>query len=38
MAGFGFHPEALLEYAEAMTYYMSEASPAVAERFIAAHR
>lgn len=36
MAGYGFHPDALLEYAEAATYYLREASPGVAERFVAA--
>jgi len=32
----GFHPEALLEYAEATKYYLREASPQVAEAFIGA--
>jgi plasmid stabilization system protein ParE len=36
MAGYAFHPDALLEYAEATTYYLREASPEVAERFVAA--
>jgi plasmid stabilization system protein ParE len=35
MASYGFHPDALLEYAEATTYYLHEASPEVAERFVA---
>ena len=34
--GFGFHPEALVEFAETTTYYIGEASPRVAEKFIAA--
>ena len=33
---FGFHPEALLEYAEATEYYLRVASPSVADRFVAA--
>lgn len=33
---YGFHPEALFEYAEATTYYLEQASPRVAERFVAA--
>ncbi|CAN5570180.1 hypothetical protein BH20VER1_BH20VER1_18840 [soil metagenome] len=32
----GFHPEALLEYSEAATFYLREASPEVAEQFVAA--
>lgn len=36
MAGYGFHPDALLEYAEATTYYLSEVSADVATRFVAA--
>lgn len=36
MAAYAFHPEALLEYAEATTYYLREASPEVAEAFVAA--
>jgi toxin ParE1/3/4 len=36
MAAYGFHPEALLEYAEATNYYLRAASPGVAEAFIAA--
>lgn len=36
MARYGFHPEALIEYAAATTYYLREASPEVAERFVAA--
>ncbi len=35
MAAYGFHPDALLEYAEAAGYYAREASPGVAERFVA---
>ncbi len=35
MASYGFHPDALLEYAEATAYYLREASPEVAERFVA---
>ena len=34
-AGYGFHPEALSEYAEAADYYLREASPRVADRFVA---
>ena len=33
-AGYGFHPEALLEYAEATNYYLQKASPRVAEGFV----
>lgn len=36
MTRWGFHPDALLEYAEAAAYYLREASPNVAERFITA--
>jgi len=36
MANYGFHPDALLEYAEATTYYVRERSPSVAEAFEAA--
>ena len=36
MADYGFHPDALLEYADATTYYLREASATVAERFVAA--
>ena len=36
MVRYAFHPEALLEYADATTYYLREASPGVAERFVAA--
>lgn len=36
MATYGFHPEALLEYAEAAQYYLREAPPGVAEAFITA--
>lgn len=31
-----FHPEALREYSEAALYYLEEASPEVAERFVSA--
>jgi toxin ParE1/3/4 len=33
---FSFHPEALFEYAEATNYYLHEASPRVADRFVTA--
>ena len=33
---YGFHPDALLEYAEATNYYLQEASTDVAGRFVAA--
>ncbi len=33
---YGFHPEALFEYAEATNYYLREASPRVADRFVTA--
>ena len=36
MASYAFHPDALLEYAEATHYYLREAAPEVAERFVAA--
>ncbi|MEI8041929.1 MAG: type II toxin-antitoxin system RelE/ParE family toxin [Verrucomicrobiota bacterium] len=36
MPACGFHPEALLEYADATDYYLREASAGVAEAFIAA--
>ena len=36
MTDYGFHPEALLEYADATTYYLHEASADVAERFVTA--
>jgi plasmid stabilization system protein ParE len=36
MSSYGFHPDALLEYAEATNYYLREASTHVAEAFIAA--
>jgi plasmid stabilization system protein ParE len=36
MTTYGFHPEALLEYAEAAKYYVREAPPGVAEAFITA--
>ena len=36
MATYGFHPAALLEYAEATNYYLREASPQVAEAFVIA--
>ena len=31
---YSFHPEALFEYAEATNYYLHEASPRVADRFV----
>lgn len=34
MAGYAFHPDALLEYADATTYLLREASARVAERFV----
>lgn len=34
MIGYSFHPEALLEYAEATHYYLNEASARVAEAFV----
>lgn len=33
---YGFHPEALFEYAEATDYYLREASARIAERFVTA--
>ena len=33
---YGFHPEALFEYAEATNYYLREASSRVADGFVAA--
>jgi plasmid stabilization system protein ParE len=36
MRSYAFHPAALLEYAEATTFYLRQASPQVAERFVAA--
>jgi len=36
MVRFAFHPDALLEYADATNYYLGAASPAIAERFVAA--
>lgn len=36
MPNYAFHPDALLEYAEATNYYVREASLSVAERFVAA--
>ncbi len=35
-AAYGFHPDALSEYAEAANYYIREASPRVAEAFTSA--
>jgi|SRR6185369_3598032 len=35
-ASYGFHPEALFEYTEATNYYLREASPRVADRFVTA--
>ena len=34
MAKYGFHPEALLEYAEATVYLVRESSASVAARFV----
>ncbi len=34
VTSYSFHPEALFEYAEAANYYLSEASPRVAEAFV----
>src|SRR5437870_3309638 len=36
MPVYGFHPEALLEFAEATSYYLREASPQVADAFVGA--
>ena len=36
MPVYGFHPEALLEFAEATSYYLREASPQVAHAFVEA--
>jgi hypothetical protein len=36
MVAYGFHPEALLDYADATNYYLREASPAVAEACVGA--
>jgi toxin ParE1/3/4 len=33
-ASYGFHPEALFEYAEATDFYLREASAAVADAFV----
>ena len=33
-ASYGFHPEALFEYAEATNSYLHEASSRVADRFV----
>lgn len=33
---YGFHPEALFEYAEATNYYLRQAAPCVADAFITA--
>ena len=35
MADYGFHPDALLEYGDATTYYLCEASATIAECFVA---
>ena len=35
MPSYGFHPDALLEYAEAAGYFAREAPPEVAEGFVA---
>ena len=36
MTTYGFHPEAVLEYAEAAQYYLREAPPGIAEAFVSA--
>ena len=36
MANYGFHPDALLGYAEATTYYVQKRPGSVAEEFVAA--
>ena len=36
MAGYAFHPDALLEYADATNYYLGAGPQVVAERFVAA--
>ena len=36
MSDHAFHPDALLEYADATTYYLREASATVAEAFVGA--
>ncbi len=36
MRAYGFHPDALLEYAEATTHYLRESSAKVAESFVVA--
>jgi len=36
MPVYGFHPEALLEFAEATSYYLREASPQLADAFVEA--
>lgn len=35
-SSYGFHPEALFEYAEAANYYLEAASPRVTDGFVAA--
>ena len=35
-SSYSFHPEALFEYAEATNYFLHEASPRVADRFVTA--
>jgi toxin ParE1/3/4 len=35
MPSHGFHPEALIEFADAIEYYLRKASPRVADAFIA---
>ena len=34
MPSIGFHPEALTEFAEAISYYLREGSPRVADSFV----
>ncbi|MCI0744806.1 MAG: type II toxin-antitoxin system RelE/ParE family toxin [Verrucomicrobia subdivision 3 bacterium] len=35
MAGYGFHPDALIEYSDATEYYLEQAPPIVAAGFVA---
>ncbi len=36
MVAYGFHPEALEEYTDAINYYLGKVSPEVAEAFVTA--
>ena len=36
MAGYGFYPDALVDYEDATRYYLEQASPIIAAAFIAA--